>query len=94
VSSGPLRIAWLKDSFPSAPGVHSTDVSPTVSTAPRYGWTIAVRPAPCRSAMWRAARPACAGIAYRPVCWLLTLIVGLITHSPSVGGVQAAPGGR
>jgi hypothetical protein len=44
--------------------------------------------------MWTAAGSACAGIAYRPVCWLLTLIVGLITHSPPAGGVHAAPGGR
>jgi len=83
---------WLKVSSPVRSGVHSTDVSPAVSTAARYGWTIAVRPAACRRATCRAASSACPGSAYRPVSWLAALTVGLTTHSPARGAIHASPG--
>jgi hypothetical protein len=61
VSIGPLRIAWLYVSSPVASGVHSTEVSPVVSTAVKYGWIIAVRPAPVSRRTWTAARSVSAG---------------------------------
>ncbi|TML26304.1 MAG: hypothetical protein E6G35_10825 [Actinobacteria bacterium] len=80
-----MRTAWL-----NRPSRNTSPVSPYVSTAARYGWTMLTRPVARNRAACRNAFARCSGSArsYRPVETLPAPIAGLITYSPSAGGVH------